>query len=346
MFYNFILHDNIELYKTLLKRVKKTIYHDVNYLLAEEKAESYPIYIFVLEESDNIVLFPSIIRKVNDLTCFRDLDNIYCDMITPHEYSGPLTDLNGTDILKKFYCELEFYCHKHNIIYQFLRLNPYLDSCLCKDYIDVQLSCQQVYIDLEVSCEMLWSDYSSVTRRNIKRSEKHDLKFRELDSTNENILRFMYLYQDAMDYLKARKFFYFNETYFDSLLKNCDSKLFEVYSNKKDMIASGIVLLDDKVVYYHLGAFDRNYSLSRPMNYLIHSMILWCKNNNYTIFHLGGGGKSLFHFKSGFSKKRIDYFIGTKIYSEYIYNKLCTLWKSNYPQFSGIKFMPQYRANE
>lgn len=346
MFYNFILHDDVELYKTLLKKVKKTIYHDVNYLLAEEKAENYPIHIFVLEESNNIVLFPSIIRKVNDLICFHNLDDVYYDLITPHEYSGPITNSFNNNILKRFYGELEYYCLNHNIVCQFIRFNPYLNNHICGGYINTYLNCEQIYVDLEMSLEEMWVNYSSVTRKNIRRGQKSDLRFRELNCSDKNISKFVYLYQTAMKYLEAKEFLYFNKMYFEDLLKNCNSKLFEVYSNNKDMIASGILLCDGEIAYFHLSSFDRNYSLSRPMNYLFHSIIVWCKNNNYKVLHLGGGGKSLYHFKSGFSKKRINHFIGSRIYLDGIYSRLCTLWEDSYPQFANLEFIPKYRATE
>ena len=56
-----------------------------------------------------------------------------------------------------------------------------------------------------------------------------------------------------------------------------------------------------------------DYALKRPMDYLVHSMIMWAKENGYEVMHLGGGEESLKKFKGGFSGSRINYYIAYQI---------------------------------
>ena len=154
------------------------------------------------------------------------------------------------------------------------------------------------------------------------------------------------MYQKAMEILEAKRFLYFNERYFQEMIKCSCSRLGFIRSRDDKVIAASIMLVYQDIVYYHLGCFDRNYALQRPMNYLMHSMIMWSKQEGYKVFHLGGGGKSLMQFKEGYSNTRIDYYIANKICDQDNYQRVCENWRKKFPQYSDEIFYPQYRYNE
>jgi CelD/BcsL family acetyltransferase involved in cellulose biosynthesis len=204
----------------------------------------------------------------------------------------------------------------------------------------------QIYVDLTQTEEQIIKDYRSNVRRNIRRAEREHLKFEIAEKSLENIEIFKSMYQKAMDILEARKFLYFNDDYFKSLIVCESARLGFVRDEADRVIASGIMLLCSHTVYYHLGCFDRDYSLKRPMNYLIHSMIMWSRNNGYETFHLGGGGESLRQFKEGYSSSRINYYIADKVCDSEQYDKVCNVWKNKFPQFANETYYPLYRYNE
>lgn len=326
-----------------------TPYHFSEYLLAESVAEDGETKIFLYEEEDKFAIYPCVIRRIRQLTYMKNLQDELYDAIAPHEYGGMLTNVSTLDMMMQLHINFLEYCRKENVIHHFIRINPYLNE-LPKVYESMEgeiiHSNQQVYVDLTKEEEEIWAEYKSNVRRNIKRGKKSGLLFEIAEKNMENVHVFQQMYTTAMDILQAKKFLYFNAEYYRRLVEcNC-SRLCFVKNADGKVVAASIILLSDQVVYYHLGCFDRQYSLQRPMNYLMHSMILWSKKHNYSIFHLAGGGKSLLQFKEGFSQTRIPYYILNQITDSEKYQCACDLWKKQYPEHAEEVFYPLYRMEE
>ncbi len=344
------LKDNIQEYDSCVdKCVDVTPFHQSEYLLAEAQAEDGVTKIFVYEEEGSFALIPEVVRKINQLPYMGELEEELYDMTAPHEYGGIISDRNGDLLKHKLLEHMSEYCSKNHIIFQFIRINPYLRS-LPSIYRDngyeVIHSNAQVYVDLHQSEEQIFGDYRSNVRRNIKRAQKAGLRFEVADKNPSNIDCFQRLYQQAMERLEAKKFLYFNDKYFHEMVAYDRSRLVFVKDTDDRIVAGSILLLGSDTVYYHLGCFDWEYSLKRPMNYLMHSMILWSRQEGYKVFHLAGGHKSLMQFKEGYSSTRIDYYIASKICDEKRYQAVCQKWKALFPEYASEKYFPLYRYNE
>ncbi len=344
------LHNDIEKYNNYTNQcVDTTPYHLAEYLLAEAMAENGITKIFCYEENGRFALIPQIVKRINDLPYMSDLREELYDMITPHEYGGIISNSYEQYLKQKLLEYILKYCKEKHIIFEFIRLNPYL-----KELPDIYQragyhvihSKNQIYVDLKKTEEQIVKEYKSNVRRNIRRSEKEGLMFEIADKNQKNISDFQTMYQKAMKILNAKKFLYFNDKYFQALI-GCDCCMlgFVKDSNGKS-IAGSVLLVDKDTVYYHLGCFDREYSLKRPMNYLMHSLILWSKHKGYKIYHLGGGGMSLMQFKEGYSNTKINYYIAEKICDKEKYDQTCKKWKSLFPEFKDEKYYPLYRYNE
>lgn len=344
------LQEDVQKYKKYVENcINKTPYHLTEYLLAEEKAEDGYTKIFLCIDGENFAMFPGVIRRIKSLSYMSDLDEELYDMITPHEYSGIIAN-NNVELLKQILLEnIICFCQENKIIYQFHRINPFmkeLPEIYEKAGFDVIHSNYQVYVNLEQTKEQIESGYKSNVRRNVKRAIREGLQFEISEKSKENIAIFQTMYQKAMEILEAKHFLYFNERYFQEIIKCSCSRLCLIRSRDNKVIAASIMLVHENVVYYHLGCFDRNYALQRPMNYLMHSMIMWSKKEGYKVFHLGGGGKSLMQFKEGYSNTRLDYYIANKICAQDYYQRVCENWKKKFPQYADEIFYPQYRYNE
>lgn len=344
------LHDDIRNYQEYTEKcIDLSPYHLVEYLMAEEKAEAGQIKIFLYIENENFALFPIVIRRIRLLSYMADLEDELYDMITPHEYSGIISNNKNNLLKQKLLENIVSYCENHKIIYQFHRINPFfvgLPEIYAKVGFNVIYSNSQVYVDLEQSDEQIKSGYKSNVRRNIRRALQEELQFEIAEKSKDNIVLFQSMYQKAMEILEAKNFLFFNDEYFEAIIKCPCSRLAFVRSKEHKVIAASIMLEYGNFVYYHLGCFDRNYSLQRPMNYLMHSMIMWSKREGYKIFHLGGGGKSLMQFKEGYSNARIDYYIANIVCNESDYKKISEKWKEKFPQYINAVYYPQYRYNE
>ena len=344
------LHENIQKYQTYLKQcVETTPYHNTEYLLAEETAEDYPIKVFLYKTGEMFAMFLGIVRKVNDLPYMNDLGQQVYDMVAPHEYAGVISNNKNDRIKTELLNRLDEYCVSNSIICQFFRLNPYfLDLPLNfkKAGYDVTKCSSHVFVDLKHSQQTILSSYKSDVRTNLKRASEENLIFEIAEKTKENIYSFRDMYVKAMDFLDAKKFLYFNKSYFEKLLI-CDfTKICFIKNRERKIIAGSILLTGKKIVYYHLSCFDREYALLRPMDYLLHSMILWCKKEGYEILHLGGGAKGLLHFKKKFSSGKIDYYTSSKVNLPKLYKKVCDYWKDSFQDYQDEVYFPIYRYNE
>lgn len=344
------LQEDTPRYNTYIQEcIDITPYHLAEYLLAEAQAEDGDTKIFLYEENGEFALFPEIQRKVNRLSYMNDLkENIY-DMITPHEYGGIVSNSCKITLKQKLLTYILSYCNQNNVIFQFIRINPFLQKLPIiyqKARYEVIHSNAQVYVDLTQTEEQIIVNYKPSVRRNIKRAEREELKCEIVYGTQREMIAFQKMYQRSMEILEAKKFLYFNDKYF-SRIAECDcSRMCFVRDSSDRIIAAGVMLLCNDSVYYHLGCFDREYSLKRPMNYLMHSMILWSRRNGYKIFHLGGGNKSLLQFKEGYSNTRIDYYIAYQICDTLKYEAVCENWRKQFPQYEEEKYFPLYRYNE
>lgn len=344
------LQDNVRQYEVYIEKcVNATPFHSAEYLLAEEQAEDGITRIFFYEEDGNFALVPEVVRKINQLPYFSNLEEELYDMVAPHEYGGIVSNSCEDGIKNRLLKNILEYCNENRIIFQFIRLNPYLrelPSVYRESGHEVIHSNRQVYIDLCQTEEQIVRDYKSNVRRNIRRAEKEGLIFEVADKNSDNIQYFQRMYHKAMKRLEARKFLYFNDRYFMRIAAYDRSRLIFVRDTDEKIIAGSILLLGSDTVYYHLGCFDWEYSLKRPMNYLIHSMILWSKKEGYTTFHLAGGHKSLMQFKEGYADTRIDYYIAYIICDDAKYQEICNKWRKLFPEYANEQYYPLYRYNE
>lgn len=345
-----ILEDDIERYNYYLEKCENiSPFHLTEYLLAEAQAEDGITKIFLYEEEGKFAIMPEVVRKINKLPYMSDLNEELYDMIVPHEYGGIIANSEDSHIKEKLLEQSIRYCEENSIIFHFIRLNPYFkeQSKIFRDIgFKVELNNHQVYVDLKQSEEQIIKAYKPNVRRNIKRAESEGLYFEVIDVDEKSMNRFQDIYKQAMDILGARKFLYFNKVYFNRL-SICKCSRLAVVKNADGRIVAGcILLLLGGIVYYHLGCFDREYSDKRPMNYLMHSAIMWSRREGYKIYHIGGGGEGLMQFKTGYSATRIDYYIASKVLDKRKYDMICARWKQQFPKYVDKAFYPLYRYNE
>ncbi len=344
------LADDRQRYNKCLEKCNpRTVFHLTEYLLAEAEAENGITVVFYYEEDGMFALIPEVLRRINDLPYMVELEEELYDMITPHEYSGIISNSYDNALKNKLLKNILSYCRKNNIICQFIRLNPYLAELPLiykENGFDVFHSNEQVYVNLEQTEENIMKQYRSNVRRNIKRAKREGLTFEIAEKNLFNVNAFQGMYRKSMYLLGARNFFYFNNRYFNKLIE-CDcSKLAFVKEETGKIIAASIMLLDRNTAYYHLGCSDREYALKRPMNYLMHSMILWSRRMGKQIFHLGGGHKSLMQFKEAYSETRIDYYVASQICDQKKYLNVCKKWKEQFSEIEDENYYPLYRYNE
>ena len=346
MFKEILLNKNISIYEEFFNKATfKTIYHHPRYLLAEEKAENYNIYIYIYEEGDDFVVFPGVKRRINDISLYINEEERY-DLITPHEYSGVLSNKYCIELFEKFYDEMEAYCIGNKIVSCFIRFNPYSEEHRAAKNFNTILSDKQNRVECN---DHVLDNFQKRKARYVKSAIKNGMELKEMEKNIYNIKTFFSYYTKAMKRLGAKSFLYFNLEYFIELCRNEFVKLFFVIDNKTQDILSGIIILCDeekKRMYHHLSFRNSNVGKMHSMEYMIFATSKWAQEKGYREMHLGGGSESLHQFKDGCTNKRVDYYIGTKIYDSETYEKLIHKLNDKYPEYIEKIYFPKYRIIE
>ena len=343
------LDDNIQTYKEYYDNARyKTIYHHPEFLVAEEKAEEYSTYLYILEEKKGFVILPAIKRKINDIEIFKGEKEECFDLVTPHEYSGVIASEYNIELIRLFYKEFADYCKNNQIIFSFIRFNPYYrEHEVAENYCLIK-SADQVFIDCNL--EDITKDFSKSCKRNLKIAKREGLSCEKVVNTLQNRKIFLKLYSEAMDRLNAKSFFYFNEEYFRELFELDFVDVFFVYDYKKEnVLAATIILKDDynKVAYYHLSCRNTEIQVNGSMELLIETFSVELQKEGYSIVHLAGGPtESLRLFKERFSKKRVEYYIGYSVMDKIKYMELCRIYSEKNPKYQNNGFLPLYRSHE
>ncbi len=320
----------------------KDVYYDPYYLKAVQNAENSLIEIFIYEENGVKCLVPYVKRRINDLSIFKNIKEEFWDISTPHEYSGIIT--NSPDA-NNFYSCLGEYCQNNNIIFEFSRFNPFLknEKFIENSGYNLIKCADNIYIGLTDNFEDIYKSFHRSVRKNIKRAVNSNLKFLEAEPTDENIKIFIEIYSESMDRLCAKKYFYFNNEYFQKLLKECSQARLFFIKDKNEIIAASILLHHENRAHHHLTGYKTIALDKRPNDFMIYSLIQWCQNSNIEKLHLGGGSEPIRAFKSKFSQMKIPYYIGYKIHNKEIYDYLCSVWKNHNPDRQDITYYPPYR---
>lgn len=348
MFKELLLHENIDIYTEYYKNaVVKTIYHDPYFLLAEEKAEMYDIYLYIYEEQDAFAVLPSVKRRVNDIDIFAKETVDYYDLITPHEYSGILSNINDFRLFRRFYKSLKEFCTCNNIIFQFVRFNPYSEEYKAakEEGINVVFSDSQNWIDCT---DDVLLHFQKRKARYVRSAIKSGMQCKEVEKNEQNVRTFFGYYTKAMDRLQARRFLYFNYEYFLKLCQCEFTKLFFVTDDKMESYFSGIIILCDryhKRMYHHLSFRNAEAGNVHSMEYMLWATSEWAKEHGYECMHLGGGSGQLHQFKDECTDKRVDYFCGNVVYLPSAYQRFSDVFCEKYPEEKDSGYLPIYRSN-
>ena len=257
-------------------------------------------------------------------------DNItYYDLLTPYGYSGYYFENNNTynEFIPLFRREAE----KKNYITEVVRQNPYLNINISK-YYDIILS--RITFGINLIQYKSFDEYLKNTHRDNKRGYKIALKkklvFKMEEFNEENLTKFIEVYNLTMNKLSAADYYYFNNNYYNSLFNLKNNIFFEnIYIDNK-LIASCMIFNYNKYLHYHIGGSLLEFRNLRPNNLLHCSVIKYGIENNYELYHLGGGlkdGDALYEFKDKIATQKFNYTIYKNILNKEIYNKIKNLYK-------------------
>lgn len=313
-----------------------------------ECKENEEAFLFVAEEvKTEFIAFPLVIKPIVG-TNYNDATSVY-------GYGGPIASdqMNKMkpELIEYFKTNFTEYCHTHNIISVFSRLHPLVNQHLIlNDFGVIKELNKVVIIDLAESKEIQRQHYSKSNKNQINQLKKKKGFYSKLINSDDvdGIKEFLDIYNETMDRVNAKNFYYFDYEYYKKFLNNNSFKSHLLAVFKGDvMSAAGIFTETNMIMQYHLSGTRNEFIRDTPMKLLLDEARLLANKRNLKFLNLGGGvggsdEDSLFKFKSSFSKSFKKFSVWNLIVNEEIYNEL--VMKKGVKEEEYPNFFPLYRA--
>ncbi len=273
-------------------------------------------------------------------------ENTYFDFTTPYGYGGFL--IEGEDVAQ-LNAEYIDYCKCNQIVSEIVRFHPLLKNQACaeKIYDEVCLG-KTIAIDT-TSPEKIWANFSSKNRNMVRKAQKSGLQV-YWTRDGDIIGTFMDLYNATMDKDQAADYYYFDRTFYESILNDLKYNALWFYTKlKQKIVAISIFLFANGKMHYHLSASNNEYRSMAPTNLLLYEAALWACENGYKTLHLGGGLgaalDNLYSFKKAFNRgSDCDFYLGKKIFCKEVYEDFVNYRRKEVSFDKESSFFPLYRA--
>lgn len=276
------------------------------------------------------------------------------DLSTPYGYGGWVFEGEVTrENLLLFNMEYKRFMREHNFVSNFVRYSPVLKNAetmksICK-VIDLGKT-----IDIDLSNEsVIWDNIISKNRNMIRKAIKMGVTIEHSKPTPVLMKIFKRIYDDTMKKDNAAAYYFFNQSFYQSMIDDFSSNSEVFYAlYEGEIIAISIILYGNGLMHYHLSGTVSEFRRFAPTNLLLYEAALWGCRNGFKVFHLGGGvgsgEDSLYKFKAAFNRNSdMRFSIGQEIFNREMYDKLIS-WRSEVDTSfdSQSSFFPLYRQQE
>lgn len=270
------------------------------------------------------------------------------DLTTPYGYGGYLGSAGAARLMPRYQAQLEVWCREHGIVSLFVRCHPLLQTQRLGLLGGLTLvpKGRTVYLDLRAGPPA--SGYKAEVRNRIRKARRAGLRTR-LTPGPHRLGPFVGLYRETMQRLGAAPFYHFPDPCFAQLVRDMAGHLLLAETLlEEQVIASALFLYNDTYLHYHLGGSAAQWRHLGPNNLLFADAADWGREQGLSLMHLGGGlrsGDSLLRFKSGFSPRQADFYVGQQICDPAAYR---TLTEAHRLRTGGgetaLDYFPEYRA--
>ena len=256
----------------------------------------------------------------------------FYDLCSPYGFAGIICNTNDVSFIKRALNAQKQQALKQNIIAEFMRFNPCLNiGENLKNSLDFFAKGNS---NVAVYCDNSRFDFYSKRLKSKINKAKREIYVKQ----SSNIEQFIALYYETMKRNNATDFYFFKQEYFENLLKNKNTIMFEACLNGK-IISMAIFIFDERAMFYHLGANSKEYMKgnNNAIYAIFESAFDFAYNKGIPLCYLGGGVKEndeLFAFKKQFASFITPFYIGGVIYNKEIYEEL----KNDKPYFLSCRF--------
>jgi hypothetical protein len=248
----------------------------------------------------------------------------YYDLITPYGYSGYFYEKEET--LEEFIPIFREEAKKKKYLTEVIRQNPYLNINISNYY---ETIVNKTTLGIKLDNFKTFDDYLNNTHRDNKRGYNLAMKSKLISLLKpfnlESYEEFKLIYENTMHNLNSTEYYYFNDNYYNALFDMKEMIYFMNIYKDNMLIASCMLFKFKTFLHYHLGGSLLEFRNLRPNNLLHCNVIKYGMQNNYNLYHLGGGLKdndSLFEFKNKIANTKFNYTIYKNVLIKEIYDKI------------------------
>lgn len=287
----------------------------------------------IAKDGDKIMLFPFLERA------FSFSGNIFHDFETAYGYSGPLWNSADNTFKETALRLMAEEMKQQGYVAGFVRFHPLLQNQEKFDCIGRLLAERKtVAINLDQTMDEVWSNEIHSKNRNvIRKAEKAGCHF-IVDDQFKHLSDFIRLYDSTMDKLSADGFYYFDDNYYQQLVKGIPNSFLGCVEDAEGrIISAAIFMYSGTFGHYHLSGSDKTQLSLSPNNFMLWAAAKELQKRGVKRFHLGGGTNSdeensLFKFKCRFSKETCQFYIGKLVFNKELYDTICQDWEQKNPE--------------
>jgi Acetyltransferase (GNAT) domain len=350
-----IINTSDQLWTQTLNQLKYDFYHLPGYLNLEASRLNATPKAIIIQDGDRLFFLPYLLRSWNNSLNEKQ----GWDVVSPYGYCGFLVNesTNRSEFIRQAIGQLQQIWQSYGICSAFLRLHPILNSGVehvLSDHPALQIDGGTVSVDLSPSLDDLWKQTRSDHRQRIRYLKKAGFSI-EIVSSESNLDSFISIYNETMDRVCAKPFYYFSRDYFIELIHALDSRLhlFMVRSNET-IAAAAFVTEYNGIVQYYLSGSSNSFLKESPTRLVLDYVRTWAKERGNYILHLGGGlgasQDSLYDFKAGFANQAHSFSTLRMILDEAQYSSWLALKAQEIHQTREkllcSNYFPAYRAIE
>lgn len=346
-----ITHTDKEKWNNIVKSFPNwDIYYLQEYSMSFMKHGDGEPLLFYYKDSNCRLCYVMMLNDISQMKAYSGVlpPSKYFDLTTPYGYGGPIIEGDFDAISqKKFANALNVFCEQHNIASQFIRFHPLQNNQIfMKDLCEIAEIKETIMIDT-TNYEIINRNMDSKTRNMVRKAKKMGVSIAH--DAGEHIDEFIRIYELTMNENQANSYYYFEQEYYDYLIKEISDNTVYFYSYVDDiMISAAIFFYNEKYMHYHLSGTLKEYRHMASMNLLLNEAALWASNRGIKLLHLGGGvgaTDSLFKFKKQFNKNgKLPFYIGRNIFNKKTYDELLDIRRKIDPNFDmNNSYFIQYR---
>lgn len=332
-------------------------YHLPSYHLMSELNGEGEAKLLVYSCETHFVAIPILLRPIREIDGLDlDIDGMaWCDVSSVYGYAGPVFshEQMPKEIRRSSHEALTDTLRDLKVVSVFSRLHPLIgQEAFLSGLGEIQWLGDTVSVDLTLSPQEQRTRYRKDHKYGVNKLVRAGVIVEE-DTDWTYLDEFIRIYHDNMERVDAQEYYLFDKSYFLNLRKYLGRRLhlFHCWLEGR-IVCSGLFVLCNGIVQYHLSGTNSNDLDLSPMRLLIDGVRRWATMREAEVFFLGGGlgaqSDSLFDFKAGFSDRRHAFALWKWILYPHVYQKLVEAKEqhdlSKGKSLISPSYFPEYRA--